>query len=93
MSRLNYRFPDYGEKLALSLVLFIILSDEMKEILTIKETKERLKQSKFHKNGNLDFLTTCHETIFDKLSSTSILAIVHFISKLLLLFNLLHRIF
>ena len=44
----------------------IAKSDESKEILT-KETKKRLKRSKFHKNGNFDFLTGGQEIKFDQL--------------------------
>ena len=35
----------------------------------------RLKKSNFYTNSNFDFLTACHKIKFDKLYSTSILAI------------------
>ena len=44
------------------------------------------KAVKIHKNSKFDFLTTCQEIKFRELQSTSNLAILHFISKLLLLF-------
>ena len=65
--------------------LKIAKSDESKAILT-KVTKRGLKKSNFHTNGNFVFLTSCHKIKLDELQSTSILAILHFISKLLLLF-------
>ena len=64
------RFYDYSRSLLyyLNIGRKITKSDghERKEILT-KERKQRLKKFTFHKNGNFDFLTACHEIKFDEL--------------------------
>ena len=41
------------------------------------------KSSNFHRNREFDFWKSCHEIKFNKLQSTSILVIQHFIPKLL----------
>ena len=57
-----------------------------KESFNCSKDKIMAKKFKIVNNGNFDLLTACHYIKFDELYSTSIFAILHFMSNLLLLF-------
>ena len=87
-------FHDYGQQPALlpwNRKKKIAKSDKCKEIWKNKNKYKQLKSSKFHQNGKLHFLTTCHKIkivshfnpISNHFNSSSIL---HVFSTLLLLF-------